>query len=64
MTSAGGGCDVANCGLCTTPAMFMVSRTCVNHSVLAFRVVVPVTAQRYLECARVTAAEPPPRRLG
>lgn len=25
MTSHKGGCDVADCGLCTTPAMFMVS---------------------------------------
>ncbi|CAN0459137.1 unnamed protein product, partial [Scytosiphon promiscuus] len=25
MTSHEGGCDVADCGLCTTPAMFMVS---------------------------------------
>ena len=26
MTSQEGGCDVADFGLCTTPAMFMVSR--------------------------------------
>lgn len=32
MTSTQGGCDVADCGLCTTPAMFMVRRIRETHA--------------------------------